>query len=164
MAAVAFTSLAELQSMISPARTLDLFDDDADGSVDPADSAVAFALNAANDAVFSLIFQKGFSAAQIAILAADASLRRLATAIFAQYGGERRTEFLDKDGNGRYHTIGARARADLKEISRGELRLRIEGEGAGANPIVSADTNIGAPIFIVARDPRYPGRPGPGGF
>lgn len=164
MAAVAFTSLAELQGMISPARTLDLFDDDGDGIVSESDAAVSLCLAAANDFVTSVLFQKGFAMAALAVLAQDASLRRHATALFAQYGGERRTEFLDKDGNGRYHTIGKRARDDLKEMSRGELRSRMEAEGAGPNPIVSTDTNVGAPIFIIARDPRYPGRPGPGGF
>lgn len=158
-----FTTLAELQALITERRAIELFDDDNDGVIDAADAAVAFALDSANAFVKSTIYRKGFSADQIEQLTVDASLRRMATAIFAQYAGNRRTEFLDANGNGPFKTLGEQARKDLAAVASGELRSLIE-ETAGANPIVSGDTNLGCPPFQISRDPRYPGDRGPGGF
>ena len=163
MATVAFTSLAELRDMISPARATELFDDDADGVIDESDTAVAMALSSANDAVVSILYLKGFSPDQLTSLAVDESIRRYATALFAQYGGERRTEFLDPAGNGRYHAIGERARKDLAAFATGQLRSHREQE-TGANPIVGGEASAGCPPFLIARDPRLPGSRGPGGF
>lgn len=160
-----FTTLADLQALITPGRCLDLFDDDGDGAISESESAVKAAKDSANSFVTSAIFRKGFSLAQIEGLTADESLRRYATAIMAQYGGERRTEFLNADGNGRYHAIGQRARDDLKAVASLELRSRLEDDpSVGQNPLAQSETNVGRPVFYFSRDPRYPGRPPPGGF
>lgn len=158
-----FTSLAELQNLISPSRAIDLFDDDNNNVITDTEPAVKAALDAANSAVTSLIYKKGFELSQILVLSADEMLRRCATAIFAQYGGERKTEFLDQNGHGRYEAIGARARADLQAVASGELRSRLE-QDAGPNPLVQSATNVPKPVFFFNPDPRYPGRPTPGGF
>lgn len=164
MAAIAFTSLAELQNQIGIARALDLFDDAELGTISESDGPVAQALAQANDAVTSIVLLKGWSMLQLAQLAEDQAIRRYATSIFAQYGGQRRPEFFDSQGAGRYHTIGEQARKDLTNYAAGVFRSRKEVDGAGANPSLQPDTNIGAPVFIFSRDPRYPGKPGPGGF
>ena len=157
MAAVEFTSLEELVGLISNSRAVELFDDNGDGVIADSETAVANALASANDAVASILFLKGFSADQLEQgLKDDASIRRYATAIFAQYGGERRTEFLSQDGKGRYEGIGKRARDNLAAFARAELRSRTE-QDVGANPIALGDASAGCPAFLVARDPRYPG-------
>lgn len=160
-----WTTLDELERKITRRRVVELFDDDGDGDIDGPDaSVVAETIAAANDEVTSIMFRKGFEAAALNELSEDASLRRYATSILAQHAGERRVEFLDEDGRGPFHGMGERARASLVKMSQGELRSKKEGTGAGENPIVGGDTNLGDPVFIIARDPRYPGRPGPGGF
>jgi hypothetical protein len=159
-----WTSLEQLQQKITARRVLDLFDDNGDGRIDGTDSAALDeAVASANDEVTSILFRKGFSREQLVELAEDASLRRYATAILAQIAGERRTEFLDAEQRGPYHQAGERARESLVKMSRGELRSKKE-DTAGENPIVGGDTNLGDPVFIFSRDPRYPGRGGPGGF
>lgn len=158
-----FTTLARLQAVITERRTIEFFDDDHDGVIAESDAGVLFAKNSANDKATSIIFKKGFSLAQIAELTADESLQRYATCLFAMYMGQRRLEFLDSEGRGPFDAMGKQALADLTAFSTGELRSKIE-ETAGANPLTDADTNVGEPIFVVSRDPRYPGTPGPGGF
>ncbi len=128
-----------------------------------SDASVLFAKNSANDKATSIIFRKGFSLPQIEILKADESLQRYATCLFAMYMGQRRLEFLDAEGRGPFDAMGKQALTDLTAVSTGELRSKLE-ETAGANPLTEADTNIGDPLFVVSRDPRYPGTPGPGGF
>lgn len=164
MAAIAFTSLAELQNQIGNARALDLFDDDEDGVISESDGPVAQALAQANDAVTGIVLLKGWSMASLAELAEDQAIRRYATDILSSYGGRRRPEWFDSNGKGRYHEVGEQARKDLANYALGVFRSRKEVDGAGQNPALQADTNVGAPVFIVSRDPRYPGRPGPGGF
>lgn len=158
-----FTTLPLLQAVITERRTIEFFDDDHDGVIAESDAGVQFALTSANDKATSIIFKKGFSLAQIEILKADTSLQRYATCLFAMYAGQRRLEFLDAEGRGPFDAMGKQALTDLQAISTGELRSKLE-EDAGSNPLTDADTNIGEPLFVVSRDPRYPGTPGPGGF
>lgn len=159
-----WTTIDELRAQLSPRKVIELFDDDGDGVIAGSDLTSADETVArVNDEVTSILFRKGFSKEQLDELVSDASLRRYATSILAQYAGERRTEFLTAGGTGPYDAIGERARGALVKLSRGELRSKKE-DTAGANPIVGGDTNLGDPVFIVSRDPRYPGRPGPGGF
>lgn len=160
-----WTTLDELIRKITRRRVVELFDDDGDGDITGTDAAtIGETVAAANDEVTSIMFRKGFDAAALNELSEDASLRRYATSILAQHAGERRVEFLDDAGRGPFHDMGERARSALVKMSMGELRSKKEGTGAGENPIVGGDTNLGDPVFIVSRDPRYPGRPGPGGF
>jgi hypothetical protein len=160
-----WTTLDELIRKITRRRVLELFDDDNDGDITGPDAdAIAETIAAANDEVTSIMFRKGFDAAALNELSEDASLRRYATSILAQHAGERRVEFLDDDGRGRFDSMGERARAALVKMSQGELRSKKEGTGAGENPVVGGDVNVGEPVFVISRDPRYPGRPGPGGF
>lgn len=160
-----WTSLEDLIRKITRRRVVELFDDNGDGDIGGSDAAaIDETVASANDEVTSILFRKGFDAAALNELSEDASLRRHATAILAQLAGERREEFHDAEGRGRYHAIGERARATLVKMSQGELRSKKEGTGAGDNPIVGGDTNLGDPVFVFSRDPRYPGSSGPGGF
>ena len=158
-----FTTLERLQAVITERRTVQFFDDDADGAISESDAGVQFAMNSANDKATSIIFKKGFSLDQIDELVADESLQRYATCLFAMYAGQRRLEFLDSEGRGPFDAMGKQALADLTAISTGELRSKLEAD-AGDNPLTSADTNTGQPLFVISRDPRCPGTPGPGGF
>ncbi len=158
-----FTDLAKLVLLIGERRAMELFDDDNDGAIAESDAAVAFAMDSANAFVKSAIYRKGFSASQIDQLTADTSLQRYGTCVFAQYAGQRKPEFADAEGRAPFHALGEQARKDLASIASGELRSLLE-ETAGANPIVAGDINAPCPPFFIARDPRYPGDPGPGGF
>lgn len=159
-----FTNLATLILLIGERRAIELFDDDNDNAIAESDPAVTFAMGSANKFVKSAIFRKGFSADQIDALTADESLQRYATAIFAQYAGQRKPEFADQNGHGPFHELGEQARKDLAAIASGELRSILEATTVGQNPIVAGEVNAPCPPFLIARDPRYPGDPGPGGF
>jgi len=160
-----WTSLEELIRKITRRRVVELFDDNGDGDITGSDAGVIDeTIAAANDEVTSIMFRKGFDAGALNELSEDASLRRYATSIFAQHAGERRLEFMNDDGEGPFHGMGERARAALVKMSMGELRSKKEGTGAGENPIVGGDVNLGEPVFVISRDPRYPGKVGPGGF
>lgn len=161
-----WTSRDELIGRITRRRVIELFDDDGDGSIEGAGDAAALdeCVAQANDEVTSIMFRKGFDAAALNELSEDASLRRYATSILAQYAGERRLEFLNAEGKGPFDAMGERARSTLRQMAAGELRSKKEATGAGENPIVGADTNLGSPVFTISRDPRYPGTSGPGGF
>lgn len=168
MDAVAFTSLDELIERISRRRAIELFDDDGDGAIlagagGPGDlEAFDRALASVNDEVVSMLYRKGFTATQVAALAADASLRRCATDLLAQQAGERRSEFLDGEGRGPFHGMGERARAQLRLFTTGELRSRLE-DTIGPNPTAVAQTaNVAGEQALVFT---VPGRTvGPGGF
>lgn len=160
-----WTSREELERKISRRRVIELFDDDGDGVVTGEDATTLDeTIASANDEVTSILFRKGFDAAALNVLSADSSLRRYATAILAGYAGSRKLEFHDADGAGPYTGDAKIARTTLKEMATGELRSRLEALGAGENPVVGGDTNLGEPVFVIARDPRYPGTSGPGGF
>lgn len=160
-----WTSLDELIRKITRRRVVELFDENGDGDITGTDAdTIDETVAAANDEVTSIMFRKGFDAEALNELSEDASLRRYATSILAQHAGERKVEFLDESQRGVFHEMGERARAALVKMSMGELRSKKEGTGAGENPIVGGDTNLGAPVFVIARDPRYPGTSGPGGF
>src|SRR6187551_2220920 len=147
-----WTSLEELIRKITRRRVVELFDDNGDGDITGSDAGVIDeTIAAANDEVTSIMLRKGFDAGALNELSEDASLRRYATSIFAQHAGERRLEFMNDDGEGPFHGMG-------------ELRSKKEGTGAGENPIVGGDVNLGEPVFVISRDPRYPGKVGPGGF
>lgn len=160
-----WTSLEDLIRRITRRRVVELFDDNGDGDITGSDAVgIDEAVASANDEVTSIMFRKGFDAAALNELSEDASLRRYATAILAQLAGERRLEFLDAEGRTQFFWLGERARAALTKMSHGELRSKKEATGAGENPVVGGDTNLGDPVFVFSRDPRYPGRSGPGGF
>lgn len=161
-----WTSLEQLIQLIGRRRVVELFDEDGDGDiVGPDDSGrIDEAVAGVNDEVSSILFRKGFDRPGLVALAEDASLRRYATRMLAQAAGERKLEFHDGEGRGPYHTMGEAARSALVKMSLGELRSKTEGTGAGENPIVGGDTNLGDPVFVISRDPRFPGTSGPGGF
>lgn len=160
-----WTSLEQLVSFIGRRRVVELFDEDGDGQLVGEDATrIAETVAGVNDEVTSILYRKGFDRAALVALAEDAGLRRYATRMLAQAAGQRKLEFHDSDGDGPYYKIGEDARTALTKMSQGELRSKTEGTGAGENPIVGGDTNLGDPVFIVSRDPRYPGTSGPGGF
>lgn len=160
-----WTSLEQLTNFIGRRRVVELFDEDGDNLVTGEDATrIDECVASVNDEVTSILFRKGFDRASLVALSEDASLRRYATRMLAQAGGERKLEFHDADGHGPYYAMGEAARTALVKMSQGELRSKTEGTGAGENPIVGGDTNLGDPVFIISRDPRYPGGSGPGGF
>lgn len=160
-----WTTLEQLVQLIGRRRVTELFDEDGDGAITGEDAGrIDECLAGVNDEVTSILFRKGFDRAGLVALAEDASLRRYATHMLAQAAGERRLEFHDDSSRGPYFEMGERARAALVKMSLGELRSKTEGTGAGENPIVGGDVNLGDPVFVISRDPRYPGTSGPGGF
>ena len=160
-----WTSLEQLVQLIGRRRVVELFDEDGDGRLEGADATrVDETIAGVNDEVTSILFRKGFGAPALNALSEDASLRRYATRMLAQAAGYMRLEFHDASGRGPYYQIGEDARSALVKMSLGELRSKTEDTGAGENPIVGGDVDAGTPAFIIARDPRYPGSSGPGGF
>lgn len=160
-----WTSREQLEQLITRRRVLELFDQDGDGRIEGNDAtSLAEAIAGVNDEVTSILYRKGFDHAGLVELSEDASLRRYATRMLAQAAGELRLEFHDGQQRGLYYQMGQDARAALTKMSQGELRSKKEGTGAGENPIVGGDTNLGTPVFVISRDPRYPGGSGPGGF
>lgn len=160
-----FTSQAEMEARSTPARVVQLFDDDGSGQITGANLVrMNEVLAETDDTIRSSLFDKGFTLEQLELLAPDRRLRQIATDIALQLGGERRTEFQSEDGSGPYDLRGERARADLRRLSTGELRSKLEPV-VGINPVVLGDVNVTVPQFTFSRDPNDPRRgPGPGGF
>lgn len=165
MASIEFGSRAALEDRITAERVVQLFDRDGDGLITGGDETTMIEVfTDANDVVTGLLLGKGFTLAQLELLKADKQITRAWAGICAQLAGESKTEWLDDQGKGPYDGIGERARRDLKALSKGELRSRIEGEpdGTGRNPIIGGEIEAESPTFIFNRNPGD--RRGPGGF
>ena len=160
MAEVEFICLEDVELRFGAERMEQLLDDDGDGI--PDDLIVEAMLDDANSDVISRLMNKGYSLEALKSLRGDPKLKRFAAAIFMGYAGERRTEWLNANGDGVYEGLRKRARADLKLHATGELRLSLEPK-KGSNTQVGGklskqpDPNF---IFAPTRD-----RPqGAGGF
>jgi hypothetical protein len=154
---------AAVEALITPARVVQLFDDDQDGVVDGADLVKLEGMMAdADDIVTGLLLKKGFTLETLEVLALDRQVVRAWASITAQLAAERRTEWLDEQGRGPYDVMGTRARAELGALARGDIRSVKEGDGSmPANTSLSGDVARGDFIFS---DPCDPTGRGPGGF
>ncbi len=128
----------------------------------PRNLIVEAMLDDANSDVISRLLNKGYSLEVLKALRPDPKLKRLAAGIFMGYAGERRTEWLNANGDGPYEGLRRRAREELAKHATGELRLSLEPK-KGSNTQVGGklskqpDPNF---IFAPTRD-----RPqGAGGF
>ena len=165
MAVVEYGSRAALAARITEQRLVQLFDDDGDGIIAGDDLTIlADVMGAASDIVSGLLFLKGFSEAQLAIIKDDRQVIQAWAGIAAQLAGERKTEWLDQYGKGPYDAIGVRGRSELKLLGTGMIRSIKEAE-AGSNMSLAGDVSVGDPVFIFNRDPNNGNdRYGPGGF
>jgi hypothetical protein len=168
MASIAFGDRSKLEDRFTPQRVVQLFDFDGDGLVAGTDETRLEAIiNDANDVVTGILLGKGFTLAQLALLVTDSQIVRAWAGICAQLAGEAKTEWLDDEGKGPFDGLGQRSRAELKAMSRGEIRSRLELEsgGAGINSTLRGEKSTATPTFIFNRDPNNPNdRNGPGGF
>jgi len=159
-----FVNETDLRNRIGSAKMAQVFDDDGDGEPDTA--PLQSCLADANDTTEGILLGKGFTRDQLNKLSVDAQIRRAASGIAAQIAGERRTEWLNDRGEGQYHSMGERAKDNLKALAAAELRSRVEytTEGAGENETIKAQLSTGCPRFIIARDAGSGAKSGPGGF
>lgn len=169
MAVVAFGDRTALEARITADRVVQIFDFDGDGLVTGADETrLDQTIADANDVVAGILLGKGFSLAQLETLKDDNQIKRAWSCICAQLAGEVRTEWYDDEGKGPYDALGQRARAELKALTRGELRSRLETDpdgNAGVNAAIRADCSTASPVFIFNRNPNNPNDThGPGGF
>lgn len=168
MAVIAFGDRAALEARITPARVVELFDFDGDGLVAGADETrMGSVIDDANDIVTGILVGKGFTLAQLATLKQDNQIVRAWAGICAQIAGEAKTEWLDAEGRGPYDGIGQRARSELRALTRGEIRSRLETEtgGAGENQTIRGTKSVATPVFVFNRNPNNPNDTrGPGGF
>jgi hypothetical protein len=165
MAAIEYGSRAALAARITEQRLVQMFDDDGDGVVAGSDLQILNdIMGAASDVTTGLLLNKGFNAAQLAIIKDDRQVIHAWAGIAAQLAGERKTEWLNDRGEGPYDALGARGRAELKALSTGIIRS-VQEATAGANAMVSGSVDTGSPVFIFNRNPNDPNdRYGPGGF
>lgn len=159
MAAPEFVTQADLVSRVGADTVKQLFDDDGDGIADAG--ALAAVLEDANRLTESHLVLRGFSRDQLALLAADATLRRCACDIALGFAGRRKPEWLDQNGVGRYDAIQKMAEKNLDLIAQGSLRVAAETE-AGANRSIRGAIRTPDPLFVFAGSKSCP--KGPGGF
>lgn len=151
-----------LEARITGQRVIELFDDDGDGLVEDGDlTTLETVMGDADDIVTGLLVRKGFSEAQLEILAEDRQVIRAWAGIAAQLAGERKPEWLDDAGHGPFEAFGVRAREELKALARGEIRS-VQESVAGANASLSG--SVDEHPFEFAPDPNIPGDRGRGSF
>lgn len=153
-----------LRNRFAADQWLQLFDDDQDGVADP--EIVATVLADANADVKAALKGKGYTDADLDKLVADDLLRRIATATAMGYAGERRSEWLNERGEGRYHAQRARAEKRLEKLQKAQLRIPTEESVGVKNKQVGAGLDAADPPFVFAASAadRASGKPGPGGF
>ncbi len=145
---------AALEERILASNVIALFDDDGDGLVSAGDLATLESTMAdADDIVTGLLLRKGFSLEALEILATDRQVVRAWSGIVAQLGGERRSEWLDEQGRGRYDAFGVKARAELQALARGDIRSVKETEPGVVNTSLSGEVTRGQFIFTDPFDP-----------
>jgi hypothetical protein len=151
-----------LEDRITAQRVVQCFDDDGDGRLEGTDlDILALTLADADDIVTGLLLNKGFSLEHLERIKTDRQIVRAWSSIAAQLAGERRTEWLNERGQGIFDAFGARGRAELGALARGEIRSVHEPE-VGANRALTGEVERRA--FIFAPDPNDPNDRGPGGF
>jgi hypothetical protein len=163
--AIEYGSRAALVARITEQRLVQMFDDDGDGVVAGTDLVTLNdIMGAASDVVTGLLLYKGFNAVQLETIKLDRQVIHAWAGIAAQLAGERKTEWLNDQGEGPYDALGARGRAELKALSIGMIRSVQEAD-AGPNAMVGGEVSVSDPVFIFNRNPRDPNdRYGPGGF
>jgi len=131
---VGFTNLADIQLRGGGSSvTAALFDDDGDGVPDP--TVVTVIADEATAAVKARLLLKGFTGAQLDLLADDPIIRGYATDIALGIAGRRRPEFIDREGRGRYDAVERNAKAELDLHARSLLRFPDESvAGAQTSP------------------------------
>lgn len=159
-----FVDEDSLTRRFGPSRFIQLFDDDGDGVADPL--AVTEVLEDANADLRSYLLRKGYTDADLDALVADPLLRRLAAAIAMGYAGERRTEWLNDKGEGRYHAVRERAYGRLQSLQKAETRVPTEGDAGVTNKRVRGKVSAADPPFVFASsaNDKANGSSGPGGF
>lgn len=155
----AFVSDTDLKNRVGADTFVQLFDDDHDGIADS--EPVSTVLADANKLVEAHLYRKGYTADQLKKLAQDSLLRRIAADIALGFAGERRVEWLDTAGKGRYDAMMVRGERRLKQIATAELRVPKE-EKVGGHERMRGDLNKGDPALVFAASKADP--KGPGGF
>ena len=161
-----FVDADSLEVRIGSATFIELFDDDNDGTADPA--PLQFILDLANADMMSRLLKKGFSAAQMEAICDSPILVNCAAEIGMGYAGERRSEWLNDNGDGRYEGIRKRSRAQLTDLATALLRDPVaEARGEGSTQPGGKISKFTTPsnfIFAVDQRDRDRGNRGPGGF
>ncbi len=153
---------AALEQRITARGLLEMFDDDGDGSVAGDDLAtLETVMGDADDIVTGLLIKKGFTEEQLELLKVDRQVIRAWAGIAAQLAGERKPEWLDANGRGRFDAFGIRSREELGRLARGEIRS-VQESVAGPTTVTSG--SIDTHRFEFAPDPNIPGDRGKGGF
>jgi len=153
-----------VKARFSADQWLQFFDDDGDGVADA--SIVAEVLADADADVRAHLKGKGYTDDDLDQLVADQTLRRTAAAIAMGYAGERRSEWLNDQGQGRFHQVRERAIQRLKAMQKADLRIPSEAAVGVKNKRVGAGIDAADPPFVFAASAadRASGKPGPGGF
>jgi hypothetical protein len=151
-----------LEDRIGADRVVQLFDDDGDGLVEDGDlEKLEITLGDADDIVTGLLVKKAWTTDQLQFIRLDRQVVRAWSGIAAQLAAERKPEWLDAEGRGRFDAFGVRGRAELGALARGELRSVQEPD---AGPTASIGGEVDDHPREFAPDPRIPGHRGNGSF
>lgn len=146
---------------------IQFFDDDNSGKASPGPLNLMLDIGNA-DAVGQLL-NKGYTLDQLWEVCDSPMLVNCATEICMGYAGERRPEWLDNDGNGRFETIRKRAYARLVDIAKAVIRVpTAEARGEGTTHAGGKLSRYTPPnrslVFSVTERDKANGSPGSGGF
>jgi len=151
-----FTGREELEDRFGQQRVLDLFDDERSGGLTTAGLArLNERCSEADEIVIGALIHKGWSRDELRGLSRDRQLRRAASQIAMQLGGERRAEFTNDQGRPIWDEAGERARKFLSSFARGEQRSRLE-DSVGKNDSLRGRVSESTPRTIFGRDPADP--------
>lgn len=123
---MAYAEVTDLRYSLGERASLQFFDDDGDGT---EDDGVIAAIQADGDAIINGYVGRVYSVAAVTA-SPPPLLKRLAVAVYAELGAQRRPEFVNGDGKSPVRVRYEDAMSMLKQIGKGEIRLDVEAAPA----------------------------------
>lgn len=162
-----FATKTVLEQKLGSAAYVELFDDDNDGEPDPG--PLNQVLDSANADMSGRLLDKGYSLENLFDICDSPLLASTACEVAMGYAGERRSEWLDEDGKGRYDKIRENAYERLEMLAKALLKDPVaQGRGKGTTQDGGYVSRYRPPnptfIFGVDDKDKRNGNPGPGGF
>lgn len=115
-----FATKKILEQKLGSAAYIELFDDDNDGEADRG--PLNQVLDSSNADMSGRLLNKGYSLDQLFEISDSPMLSSAAAEVAMGYAGERRSEWLDDEGKGRYDQVRKNAYDRLENIAKALIR------------------------------------------
>jgi len=160
-----YLKLEDLNAVASPTTVLGLFDDAASGTVTETQPSVLLTIDRAEAEAASVLLRNFSEEAILEMGTLDLAFRSHVAWVAMHFASERRGEFVEEDGNGRYKAQYDRAMKYFNSLAKSANRSTVANAGLGANSGGKLNPQLSAPRaarFTFAPDKDNP--KGSGGF